>query len=139
MSRIEDKGMSLLSERGASAVEFALVLPALMLILFGTIEFGMVMYSRAVLTNASREGTRAGIVQQIPKPSAGDIQSVVTNYLSGTGINPGDVTISVAGAGGVFPNDLTVSASYPYSFFVPAILGLGGSITLTTQTVMRHE
>jgi hypothetical protein len=45
----------------------------------------------------------------------------------------------VAGEGGVFPNDLTVSTSYPYTFFAPAILGLGASITLTTQTVMRHE
>jgi len=131
--------MTRLDERGASAVEFALVLPVLMLILFGTIEFGMVMYSREVLTNASREGARAGIVQQIPKPTTGEIQSVVTTYLSGTGINPANVTITVSGAGSVFPNNLTVSASYPYQFFAPGILGLGSSITLTTQTVLRHE
>ena len=92
--------MTRLNERGASAVEFALLLPVLMLILFGIIEFGMVMYSREVLTN---------------------------------------VTVTVAGAGGVFPNNLTVSTSYPYQFFAPGILGLGTSITLTTQTVMRHE
>ena len=131
--------MTRLNDRGASAVEFALVLPVLMLILFGTIEFGMVMYSREVLTNASREGARAGIVQQVPKPSAGDIQSVVTSYLTGTGINPANVTVTVSGAGGVFPNNLTVSTSYPYPFFTPGILGLGSSITLTSQTVMRHE
>ena len=131
--------MTRLNERGASAVEFALLLPVLMLVLFGTIEFGMVMYSREVLTNASREGARAGIVQQIPKPTAGQIQAVVTNYLTGTGINPANVTVNVIGAGGVFPNNLTVSTSYPYVFFAPGILGLGTSITLTTQTVMRHE
>jgi Flp pilus assembly protein TadG len=131
--------MTRLDERGASAVEFALLLPVLMLILFGIIEFGMVMYSREVLTNASREGARAGIVQQIPKPTTGQIQTVVTNYLTGTGINPSNVTVTVAGAGGIFPNNLTVSTSYPYQFFAPGILGLGTSITLTTQTVMRHE
>ena len=131
--------MTRLNERGASAVEFALLLPLLMLILFGTIEFGMVMYSREVLTNASREGARAGIVQQTPKPTQGQIEAVVTNYLTNTGIDPANVDVSVTGAQGVFPNNLTVSTSYPYQFFAPGILGLGNSITLTTQTVMRHE
>jgi Flp pilus assembly protein TadG len=131
--------MTRLNERGASAVEFAILLPVLMLILFGTIEFGMVMYSREILTNASREGARAGIVQQTPKLTQGQIEGVVTNYLTNTGIDPANVTVSVAGAGGVFPNNLTVSTSYPYQFFAPGILGLGNSITLTTQTVMRHE
>ena len=131
--------MTRLNERGASAVEFAILLPVLMLILFGTIEFGMMMYSREVLTNASREGARAGIVQQTPKPTVGQIQGIVTTYLTNTGINPANVTVNVTGAGGVFPNNLTVSASYPYRFFTPGILGLGNSITLTTQTVMRHE
>ena len=133
--------MRRLNERGASAVEFALLLPVLMLILFGIIEFGMVMYSREVLTNASREGARAGIVQQTPKPNAGDIQNVVTNYLSGTGITMANVTlpIGVVGAGGVFPNNLTVTVQYRYDFFVPVLLNLGTSINLTAQTVMRHE
>ena len=57
--------MTRLNERGASAVEFALLLPVLMLILFGIIEFGMVMYSREVLTNAISEGARAGIDQNV--------------------------------------------------------------------------
>jgi Flp pilus assembly protein TadG len=131
--------MTRLNDRGASAVEFAILLPVLMLVLFGTIEFGMVMYSREVLTNASREGARAGIVQQIPKPTSGEIQNIVTNYLTATGIDPANVTVTVSGAGGVFPNDLIVSASYPYQFFAPGILGLGNSITLNTRTVMRHE
>jgi Flp pilus assembly protein TadG len=131
--------MTRLNERGASAVEFAILLPVLMLILFGTIEFGMVMYSREVLTNASREGARAGIVQQTPKLDEGQIEAVVTNYLTNTGIDPANVDVSVTGAQGVFPNNLTVSTSYPYQFFAPGILGLGNSITLTTQTVMRHE
>ena len=48
------------SESGASAVEFALLLPVLMMILFGIIEFGMALYRQAILTNASREGARLG-------------------------------------------------------------------------------
>ena len=44
------------SQKGASLVEFALVLPLLMLILLGMIEFGLLLYNKQVITNASREG-----------------------------------------------------------------------------------
>jgi len=131
--------MKRLNERGAAAVEFAILLPVLMLILFGVIEFGMIMYSREIITNASREGARTGIVQATAKPTTGDIQTVVTNYLTGTGIDPNAVTTTIAGAGLTAPNTLNVTVTYPYNFFVPALLGLGNSINLTGQTVMRHE
>ena len=61
--------MSKLNERGAVAAEFALLLPVLLMILFGTMEFGMIMYGREVVTNATREGARAGIVNRL-LPSA---------------------------------------------------------------------
>lgn len=50
------------SEQGASAVEFALVLPILIFITFAIIEFGILLFDKAVITNASREGARYGIV-----------------------------------------------------------------------------
>jgi Flp pilus assembly protein TadG len=50
------------SDRGTSLVEFAIVLPLLFLLVFGLIEFGLLFYNKAVITNASREGARAGIV-----------------------------------------------------------------------------
>ena len=55
------------SQKGAAMVEFALILIPLLLITFGIIEFGMFMYNQQVLTNASREGARAGIVASIPR------------------------------------------------------------------------
>ncbi len=64
------------SESGASAVEFALLLPVLMMILFGIIEFGLALHRQAILTNASREGARAGIVQSLTPI---DIDAVI-NY-----------------------------------------------------------
>jgi len=50
------------SQKGAAVVEFALILPILLLLLFGIIEFSFYMYDKAMLTNACREGARAGIV-----------------------------------------------------------------------------
>ena len=67
------------NHRGASAVEFALILPLLIVILFGIVEFGLLMYNKAVITNASREGARAGIVFS-PRPNVPDIKQVVRNY-----------------------------------------------------------
>jgi Flp pilus assembly protein TadG len=54
------------SQKGASAVEFAIVLPVLVTLLFGIIEFSIIFYDQAVITNASREGARAGIVYWCP-------------------------------------------------------------------------
>ena len=54
--------MKIKSENGASAVEFALVMPLLFVLIFGIIEFGIFLYDKAVITNASREGARAGVV-----------------------------------------------------------------------------
>jgi Flp pilus assembly protein TadG len=130
------------NERGAVAAEFALLLPVLLTILFGIIEFGMIMYSREIVTNASREGARAGIVQGPPKRTAGEIITIAGNYLTNTGINPANVTFTVAGEGLTNPNTLTVTATYPYNFlipWIPAITGVPNPLTIHTQTVMRHE
>lgn len=46
-------------DRGAAMVEFALVLPILLLILCGIIDFGRAMHAQVTLTEAAREGARA--------------------------------------------------------------------------------
>src|ERR1700758_4127008 len=63
-------------QAGVAAVEFAIVLPVLLLIIFAIVELGIALYDKAVITNASREGARAGIVLKSPKPTATDIQTV---------------------------------------------------------------
>ncbi len=50
-------------ERGAAAVEFAIILPVLLLVMFGIVEFGTLMYDQIMVTNAAREGARWGSVQ----------------------------------------------------------------------------
>src|SRR6185312_11491700 len=46
-------------ERGAAAVEFALVLPVLLMLIFGIIDFGRMLAAKIVITEAAREGARA--------------------------------------------------------------------------------
>ncbi len=132
-------------QRGVAAVEFALVLPVLLLILFGIIEFGLVMFDQAVITNASREGARAGIVLKTPKATTTDIQNVVLNYCQSRLISIGGTSspsVSVpSGQGGSFGTPLTVTVTYKFTG-----LALGSWIgpfskllTLTATTVMNNE
>ena len=131
-----------LNDRGVAAAEFALLLPVLLMILFGIIEFGMIMYGREVVTNASREGARAGIVQRMPPLTAEEIISVATNYLTGTGINPGQVTIAVPASGGITGTPVTVTATYNYPWlipYVPTLLGMPTPFPIAMSTTMLHE
>ncbi|MGD8765802.1 MAG: pilus assembly protein [Desulfobacteraceae bacterium] len=73
-SRIHD-------QTGASAVEFAIILPLLVVFLFGIIEFSIMFYDKAVITNASREGARRGILYTpAPRVDISTIENTVINY-----------------------------------------------------------
>ena len=141
-------------EKGASAVEFAVILPVLVLILFGLVEFGILLYNKQVLTNASREGARAGIVVEVPKKNPTAIKKIVENYCNNTdeaGINNSllinfngfsdtinDSNIQIDGAQGTFGEDLSVTITYSYSFFVLSNLGFD-PIVLRATSIMKHE
>ncbi len=71
-------------QRGTATVEFGLLLPVLLLIVSGIIEFGMALYDKAVITNASREGARAGIVLRVPPVSNSEITTRVKHYTGET-------------------------------------------------------
>ena len=135
----------IVNQRGAVALEFALLLPVFLMILFVIIEFGRMMYGREIVTNAAREGARAGIVARAPattKPAGGAITAIANNYLMGTGINPADVTFTSLGAQSAFPATLTVTAQYRYNFlipYIPAVVGIPNPLIINTQVVMIHE
>ena len=57
-------------QRGAAVVEFALILPILLILLVGTIDASLALYDKAVITNASREGARATYSQLAPETPA---------------------------------------------------------------------
>ena len=54
------------NERGAAAVEFALVFPLLILVLFGIIEFGAMFNAQLLVTSAARESARVMAVENSP-------------------------------------------------------------------------
>jgi Flp pilus assembly protein TadG len=136
-------------ERGAAAVEFALVLPILVMILLGIVDFGLEINSQAILANAAREGAR---VASLGGTRADAASAVTTASASLLNVNAGNpvVTITCRKPGGTtcasgFDTDkasggtVIVTVSYVYSWISPAILGLPGSTTISKTSEMRIE
>ena len=141
--------MNIKGQRGGSAVEFAIVLPILVVLIFGIIEFSILFYDKAVITNASREGARAGIVFA-PTGSRLDeteIKAVVNSYCANNLITFGsatsvDTNVDPEDLNSGSPGDpLTVTVDYSYDFLVLPnfVTALTGPIDLQAVTVMRME
>ena len=132
------------NQRGIAAVEFALILFPLVLLVFGTIEFSTLLYDKAMITNASREGARAGIVFSDPRIPDGDIVNVVSTYCGDHMISLGadsSVSTTITRAGDASGDPLTVRVSYVYNFLVlPNLMtSLSDGLLLQAETVMRLE
>lgn len=72
------------NRRGQGVVEFALLVPVLLLILLGIIELGWLMNVNLQVSNAAREGARAAAVGK----TTANVSTRVTNFLSGMNITP---------------------------------------------------
>jgi Flp pilus assembly protein TadG len=80
-----------LRRRGAALVEFALVLPVLLLTLLGILELGRVLQVQQVLTNAAREGARHGAADAPPA----QVEQIVRRYLKNQGLTAVEPQASV--------------------------------------------
>jgi Flp pilus assembly protein TadG len=105
------------SDRGAELVEFALVLPLMLLMLLGIIDFGLLFQRFQVVTNAAREGAR---VATLPGYGDVDIETRVTQFLTAGGLTEAPTipppTRTAVDLGGQCINVVTVTVEYPYSF-----------------------
>lgn len=142
--------MALKRQKGSAAVEFALVLPILVVMMFGIIEFGLALYDKAVITNASREGARAGIVFKDTPVSDGEIKTLINDYCEDKLVTFGadkNVTTTITREGPSSGDDLTVMVAYKYDYLVlPDALKLLDPIdllpdvlNLNATTIMRME
>jgi Flp pilus assembly protein TadG len=139
---------SLKSERGAELLEFALVLPVLLLILGGILDMGFLFKDYEVLTNAAREGAR---MAALPGWVASDVQSRIDSYLSAGGFQGtttttiDQVTLITDPTSGRSINGVkvTVSGSHTYLILGPLLqLVQGGAAlntTLRAAATMRVE
>lgn len=116
-------------ERGAAVVEFAIVLPILVLFIFGIVEFGRAYNARIELTSAVREGARAVAL-------GGDAVTATKN--GAPGLTSSQITVTTTTtcpAGAPAGTNASVSASYPFQYVIP--LFRSGTWTLKATGVMR--
>jgi Flp pilus assembly protein TadG len=73
-------------DRGAAAVEFALVVPLLLVLVFGIVSFGFMLSFRQALSQAASEGARAAAVQLDTTARSADATAAVTDALAGLGV-----------------------------------------------------
>jgi|LGVF01.2.fsa_nt_gb Flp pilus assembly protein TadG len=126
--------MKFKSEKGQSLVEFALLIPLLILILMAIIEFGFMFNAYITISNASREGARLG--------SLGGSDAAVTERVADTTdhLNQGDMTVTVTPALRSRGDMITVEVNYDYQLITPIIAAvLNPIIDLEVTTKMRVE
>lgn len=131
--------------RGQALVELALVLPLLLILLIGVIEFGRAWNAHQVITDAAREGARRAVIFD-PDVTAGTVDSAVRAAISAAGFDPAQADVTYpdgfkTGTGNV----TSVRIELPYRFvFLRSLINLvfasaDGTVQLSTEARMRNE
>ena len=134
-------------ERGQSLVEFTLIVPIFLLLVFAIVDFGMGLYSWITVTNAAREGARIGTV-------GADKNTIIARVRDTAGnLDDGNLTVTVGNcvSGCATSGDpgetVTVQVDYNYHLITPLsnVLGtisggtLGPTINFDATSEMRIE
>lgn len=127
---------------GQSLVEFSLILPILLIMLFAIVDFGRAFYTWNTLSNAAREGARTAAVQG----NTASINTAVTNAMGGLPSTSPTLTRTYTNVQAAKGNTVTVQLNYQFTYVTPIspLLNLigGSSIanpTLSSTSAMRLE
>lgn len=121
--------------RGQSLVEFALILPVLLVLVLGIFDFGRAIFAYNAVSNAAREGVRVAIVNQ--NEAAIEAEALAAT----TGMNPSELTVTFTPC----PTATTlgclvkVTVTYKWTAITPIIGALVGPLEVSTQTAMPVE
>jgi Flp pilus assembly protein TadG len=118
-------------DHGAVAVEFALVLPLLLILVFGIIDFGRLFNAQVNLTQAAREGAR---LAALGNPTSVVISRTTAAAPSLSGLS---VTVTPCAAGATQTTDAVVVVSYTLTFSTPMV-GLVGLPSTKVLTGTAH-
>ena len=116
------------SERGAVAVEFAILLPLLLMLVLGTIEFGRAYNAQITLTNAARDGVRVMAIAKSPADARTAARTAAAAVSSG--IPDSDITLSTT----ICPTGAQVTLTIKYN--LSTITGIAGPFPMTGRGVM---
>ena len=120
------------SERGQTAVEFALVAPLLIVLLLGIIQVGIAFHRYVEVTDAARAAARRAIVARVAGVTPSDIRAAAVAAApdlsdSSLGVDVGPTNPMTAPSG----STVSVTVSYPYSINLLGWVVSSGTITST--------
>ncbi len=134
------------SEGGAAAVEFALILPLLMMLVFGIVDFGYAMNRDTMINNAAREGVRsaslgattADVTATVKSALPPEIAATVTVTVTCT--KPTGVACTAYSTDAASGGTAIVKVDYVHSWITPVgSVFSGKTITLSKTSKMRIE
>ncbi len=127
--------------RAAAAVEFAIVAPLFVMLVFGMIEYGRMIMVQQIITNAAREGARRAVLDTSTPET---IENGVRGYLEScsiraTGNDKQHVTVTIPNTLPESGEEVTVavSMSYDHVSWMPAFFLEGR--TMAASSTMRRE
>jgi Flp pilus assembly protein TadG len=133
--------------RGATILEFALILPLFLVLTVGILEFARAFNIWQVVVNSAREGARIVALPPGSQSNTALVQARIDDYLTSNGLDPAAATVTITGINGA-PGTLgEVTVQYPYTFtYFPGVATLAGGgssvsgpITLSSTSKMRNE
>jgi Flp pilus assembly protein TadG len=118
-------------ERGQNLVEFALIVPFFLLLVFAIVDFGMGFHAYITITNSAREGARLGAV-------GGDADEIEDKVRStADSLDDDKMTVTVVNAEGDPGEEVEVQVEYDYDLITPlsSLMGMvsGGSLGPTLE------
>lgn len=129
------------SETGQALVEFTMILPVFLLLLFAMVDFGRGFYTWLLVTNAAREGARVAAVQSDNATINTRIyDSFCDSYPSSCGLDPAKLTITKTNVLGPRGSAVEIDLSYAFEYVTPIgnIIALVSGGSLTTPTITAH-
>ena len=126
--------------RGNAVIEFAFVLPMLLMLCFGITEFGRAWMTMNIITSAAREGVRLAAVTA---PDVNAVTARVQNLCSAARVTPSSIVVTPPDPADVNRRvSVQVTTNFtiiPGNFFTAFGFNWSGTIPLTTTSIMRHE
>ncbi len=122
-------------ERGSNAVEFGLVVPILLILVLGIVEFGHAFQVQGTLSAAAREGARAMALRNDPAQARDAVQEAASVLTPG--ITDAQISISPSSCpAGTTATNVRLTIDYPMPFLTDFF---GASVDLTGTGVMRCQ
>jgi Flp pilus assembly protein TadG len=128
-------------QEGAAAVEFAIILPIVLLLSLGALDMGHMYYMDHLITNASREGARyaAKYTGVANAPTSAAVSSYVKTTLNYNAFNLDSLSVDATYAGTVPNKIVTVTVTAKKDWWVLGSLLGFATKTLTAKTAMNVE